>query len=262
MKKLYASLALVCVSAFVSAQCFVQVICQPTTCYGACDGSATAYGNGAPPFSYLWSPMGGNDSTATGLCPGTYTVTLTDNNGCTATATCTVTTPPQLQAIITNVVNPSCPTCCDGSMGASASGGTPAYAYTWTGPNGFSSGIGNITNLCPGSYTLCVTDMNGCTSCDTVSISFPTQVNQTGSSASQLIVTPIDNGQLSIYATFATAQPGEIVVTNVMGQDIVKHQFGVSTSVSKTIDLSNQPAGMYFVSVATSSGVKTVRIMR
>src|ERR1044071_571568 len=66
MKKLYTLMAACCLSVLAYSQCMVQVICQPTTCNGNCDGSATAYSNGVPPFNYLWLPGGQTTQTISG----------------------------------------------------------------------------------------------------------------------------------------------------------------------------------------------------
>lgn len=62
------------------------------TCFGYCDGSADANINAA---SYIWSPGGQTTQSINGLCPGTYTVTVTQN-GCSASESVTITQPPQL----------------------------------------------------------------------------------------------------------------------------------------------------------------------
>lgn len=72
-----------------------QPIVNPTstnvTCFGNCDGTANTNLTGA----YIWSPGGQTTQTITGLCPGTYTVTV-NQNGCIGTGSVTITQPPQL----------------------------------------------------------------------------------------------------------------------------------------------------------------------
>src|SRR5207253_1847787 len=64
------------------------------SCFSGNNGSATVNpGGGTAPYTYLWSPSGGNAITANNLTAGNYTVTVTDSHGCTITSTSTVTEP-------------------------------------------------------------------------------------------------------------------------------------------------------------------------
>jgi hypothetical protein len=118
--------------------------------------------------NYSWSPAGGNAATASGLSAGTYTITATDNNGCTATQTVTVNQPPLLVPAAQSV-----PALCNasptGSASVSASGGAGSYSYSWS--NGASGPA--ASNLLAGSYTVVVTDNNGCTAQTTVQVTQP-----------------------------------------------------------------------------------------
>jgi Leucine-rich repeat (LRR) protein len=72
------------------------------SCFGGTNGSATVTRSGGTGgYSQYWSPYGGTAATATGLTAGTYTVTVTDANGCTATQNFTITQP------VAEVVNPT-----------------------------------------------------------------------------------------------------------------------------------------------------------
>lgn len=262
MKKLCATFALIGLVSLASAQCFVQVQTQSVLCYGDCNGAATAYPvNMVSPVTYLWMPGGQTTQSISNQCAGTYTLQATDSTGCFASAIVTITQPTQLQVSISNIVNPSCPTCCDGSMDGMVNGGTPAYSFLWTGPNGYSSPWVSNSDFCAGTYTLCVTDQNGCVSCTSDSVSFTTEIEESNS-ATQLSVFSVGNGIFNLYTNFQSAQSGEIIVTNVMGQDVLALHFSSGASLSNPIDLSDQPAGMYFVSVITASGVSTVRLVK
>jgi gliding motility-associated-like protein len=151
-----------------------QLVVLPTginiTCFGACNGIAAANASGGTPnYTYSWAPVGGTGSTATGLCPGNYTVTVTDANGCTTTGNVTITQPNQLLANTTDV-DVNCFGSCTGSATSNPLGGTGPYTYNWLPGN---LNTQTITNLCPGSYTLTVTDANGCTANSTVTITQP-----------------------------------------------------------------------------------------
>ncbi len=136
-------------------------------CNGQCTGSATVNpSGGSPGYTYAWAPSGGNAATASNLCAGTYTCTITDANGCTATRSFTITQPPALTASALAVAA----TCGNnnGSITVTAGGGSPNYTYTWN-PN--VSATNTATNLAPGNYSIQVTDANGCTALVTATVS-------------------------------------------------------------------------------------------
>ncbi len=131
-------------------------------CNGDCNGNATVVASdGTPGYTYLWNDPAPAQTTvtATGLCDGFYTVTVTDNNGCTETANITLTEPTLLTVNVTGS-NISCGGACDGTVAANPGGGSPGYTYAWD--NG--AGTGSSANsLCANTYTVTVTDNNGCT---------------------------------------------------------------------------------------------------
>ncbi|MDV7394312.1 hypothetical protein RZS08_23220, partial [Arthrospira platensis SPKY1] len=96
------------------------------TCHDCDDGSATAFGSGAASYTYLWS-NGATGQTITGLAPGTYTVTITGNNGCTAIATAMVT--PFGCPAIASEINLIAPLCFGdlGTVTIDPAGGTAPY---------------------------------------------------------------------------------------------------------------------------------------
>lgn len=260
MKKLYTTLFVLCLASGLSAQCFMQLSCNAVTCFGGCDGTGMAYPVGmTAPISYQWMPGGMTTQTVTGLCAGTYTCIAMDSLGCTATAQCTVGSPAQLQAIITNVVPPSCPTCCDGSASGTASGGTSPYVYTWTpGPI-----VGpSYSGMCAGTYTLCVTDANGCTTCTYVVQQSPNGIITADRQMSMSVSPNPTEGNSTLSCSFAKAQSGEILVINLLGEVVQRKTFATTELLQSSIDLSNQPSGVYFVSVVTGEGTITQRILR
>jgi hypothetical protein len=136
------------------------------TCNGACDGTANStVTGGTAPYTYMWMPGGLTTANVTALCEGAYTLTVTDNNGCTANATVTITQPNVLTMVI-STNNVSCFGACDGVANSAPSGGTAPYTYAWT-PGG------QNTSLCPGTYTVTVTDANGCMAVDSAMITEP-----------------------------------------------------------------------------------------
>jgi len=127
-------------------------------CFGASTGTASVTAlNGNSPYTYLWSPSGGTNATATGLSAGTYTVTVSGTNGCSAAGKVTITQPTTINPSITSNVA----TCIDtnGSLSVSVSGGISPYTYLWN-PGGERTSV--IKGLSSGKYTVTIVDANGC----------------------------------------------------------------------------------------------------
>ncbi len=142
------------------------------SCSGLCNGTATANAlTGTGPFTYLWSDLSAQTTqTATGLCAGTYTVTVMDASNCTATATAFITTPASMIASITTIGNVTCAGACDGFATATVTGGSAPFAYLW---NPTSTAGASVNNMCAANYTVTVTDANGCTASTTANITQP-----------------------------------------------------------------------------------------
>lgn len=130
--------------------------------YGAASVNVIAGG----PATYIWS-TGATTSFVTSLNAGTYSVTATNSNGCTAIESFTVTAPSSIlegNATITGQISVAGAN--DGSATASGIGGTPGYTYLWS--NGATTQ--SISNLGPGTYTVTITDSNGCTTTASVTL--------------------------------------------------------------------------------------------
>jgi gliding motility-associated-like protein len=131
------------------------------SCNNVCDGTATStFSGGTAPYSFIWQPSLSTTFNAASLCDGTHTVTITDANGCSQTATTTVTEPSAL-VVSTDSTNTNCGQAL-GSAQVFVSGGTPNYTYSWS--NGGTSAF--ISGLTGGPYSIIVTDANGCTAND------------------------------------------------------------------------------------------------
>lgn len=147
------------------------------TCNGLTNGSATVGGTGGTGvYTYTWStnPVQYTQS-ATGLAPGTYTATVTDANNCTATSTITITEPTTL-TLASTAIPVTCNGACNGQTIVIPSGGTPVYGYQWL-PGGGTSP--SASGLCPGTYTIRVTDANGCVANETVVVTQPAPIATT-----------------------------------------------------------------------------------
>ncbi|MBK9176419.1 MAG: gliding motility-associated C-terminal domain-containing protein [Flavobacteriales bacterium] len=143
-----------------------NAIVTDVQCNGACDGSIVLSASGGiGAFTYTWDPVppnGQGNASATGLCPNTYSVTIADGVGCSASFSYTITEPTALAIAVDQVTDASCADASDGAIAVTVSGGTTPYGFNWSGPGGFQSVSEDINDLAPGSYILTVTDDNGC----------------------------------------------------------------------------------------------------
>ncbi|MBW8051926.1 MAG: T9SS type A sorting domain-containing protein [Cytophagales bacterium] len=138
------------------------------SCFSASDGTAAVtISSGAPPYTFAWSPLVSADSTADSLSAGVYMVIVTDSNGCAATDSITINQPDSLSVSFTTT-QALCGGVCDGQATVIVTGGTPTYATLWNDPVGPITPT--ITNLCAGTYSVTVSDSNGCTTSGSVII--------------------------------------------------------------------------------------------
>ncbi len=145
-------------------QLVVSAVETDDKCFGNSNGTASASASGGvSPYAYLWS-NGQAIANINGLAYGGYAVTATDANGCTASTATAIGQPARLNVVIDSVVGPTCTYNTNGYIVASGNGGTLPYNYNLALNN---SGVGtNSTgefyNLSEGSFTVTLTDSNGC----------------------------------------------------------------------------------------------------
>lgn len=232
------------------------------SCNGDCNGTATATpAGGTQPYTYQWDSAAANQitPTANGLCPGGYSVAITDANGCTSSGAVTITQPPVLMVTTTSQPT-SCQTCTDGSAFAYPSGGTPSYSYNWQ-PGGQTAA--NANNLSSGSYTVTVTDAEGCTVMDTVMVSSPTgiQVYSNGIGVNVYPNPIVDQANITISNG---PSDGVIYITvfDVTGKMIQSKQDNVTKDDVTQVSFANLPPGAYLMEIRMGDSKITVKVFR
>ena len=174
-----------------------------------------AVSGGTPGYSYLWCD-GSIGQQLIYCIPGACYVYVTDANGCTVIDSFIMNPPPPLTITLQSTAT-TCSGCSDGTASVNAFGGTPPYMYVW------SSGqtTQTITGLSDGIYSVCVTDANNCTICDSVSVADPLHVEHNEESNGVKIFpnpfTKICN--LEISPALLQFNP-EFIITDLMGNKI------------------------------------------
>ncbi|MCH2043147.1 MAG: gliding motility-associated C-terminal domain-containing protein [Saprospiraceae bacterium] len=219
-----------------SAVSLVTDSIQSPLCGGGIDGAAfVTASNGQSPYSYLWS-NGSIQEDLSNVIAGTYTVTVTDINACTATTAVIITEPTPLNVLTDSLFHAGC-NVNDGAIYTSVTGGIAPYTYIWSsGQN-----TDDLENLAAGTYDLTVLDFNLCTASTTFVVAQASPINVTLDSVVSALCG--DTTGTGIYLTgdtsssFASLAINEIYVNPSGGND------GANPDTEEYIELIG-PAGM------------------
>ncbi len=182
-----------------------EITVTPTPVNVLCNGASTgsinlAVGGGTPGYSYSWA-SGATTQNRNGLAAGNYNVTVTDSKGCTGTASPDITEESAI-SITPSITGTTCNGGSDGVINLGVSGGTAAYTYLWN--DGSSSQ--NRTGLPAGTYSVTVTDANGCTGAATgLSVTEPTAISASAGASAILC-----NGGTSTITVTASGGTGSL----------------------------------------------------
>ncbi|MFM7016448.1 MAG: beta strand repeat-containing protein, partial [Bacteroidota bacterium] len=204
------------------------------SCFGGTNGNAQVnVSSGTGPFIYSWLPSGGNSSSATNLAAGSYSVNVTDANGCTSSVSVVITQPSLLTIAIPSTTNVLCNGGNTGAATASSTNGTSGYTYLWN--NGATTST--INNLTAGTYTVTTTDANGCTATTTATIAQPTSLSVAIPSTTNVLCNGGATGAATALASNGTAN--------------YTYQWNTGATTST---ISNLTAGTYTVTTTDANG--------
>ena len=212
-----------------------------TNCTGINNSSIhIGVSGGTGPYVYVWSPAGSTGADTTNIASGTYDVTVTDHNGCSATISVVVNNISALS--ISNIVTqPSCNGLNNGTISVIVTGGTTPYTYSWLG--GISTGP-NVTFVVAGTYSVTVTDAHGCSISDSIVVNQPTPMYVSGIQKN-VSCHNYDDGEI-----WPTAYGGTLPYSYqwYLGQDTFAPQGPVTQNI---IQLSG---GYYYLIVTDANG--------
>ena len=200
-------------------------------CGTSTNGSATAaVSGGTGSYTYHWS-NGANTAVNSNIASGTYTLSVTDANSCSATFSAVVASGSSLSASVTSA-NATCYGSNNGTGHITLNNGTSPYAYSWS--NGATSV--SVNNLAPGSYSVTISDANHCTTQGSISVTQPNQIQVTTNSTSA-------NGSQA---------DGSATVANISGATAPYQYFWSTGSTAQTI--TDIATGTYGVTVTDANG--------
>lgn len=219
---------------------------SPISCNSGCDGQLTlAASCGFPPYSFLWS-NGQTTQTASGLCAGNHSVTVSDSSG-SSVLNYSMGEPASLSL---NFVQSPPTNGCNGSITVNPSGGTAPYSYNWT--TGDTTQV--INSLCSGFYQVTVTDGNGCAPVVNA-VYLPVGVDEATDAGLPFRIYPNPNNGKFYIENISIESPhnsGFIFINNFLGEPVFKSRIDNKKS---EIDLSFLPQGQYFFQVVTAKDI-------
>jgi hypothetical protein len=228
------------------------------SCYGVGIGSAAAtVSGGKPPYTYLWSPSGGTNATATGLAAGNYSITITDASSNVKTTTLTITQP---TALTTTMSSTPESVSGNGTATATPSGGTIPYTYAWS-TSPVQTTIA-ATGLSTGTYTVIVTDAFGCTFTNTVFVSSTVGVVSSDFQNSIKIYPNPNFGVFEISLNSPAATDYVIEINNILGQNVYSETLKeFAGKYTKSFNVASYGKGIYLVNIRSNENQVTRKIV-
>ncbi|MCD6066043.1 MAG: C-terminal target protein [Bacteroidetes bacterium] len=206
------------------------------SCFGGSNGAINLTPTGGTfPYTFNWLPSGPATEDRTGLVAGTYSVQITDLNGCVATVTASVTQPTMPVSGTTVVSNVSCFGGSNGAINLTPSGGSGSYTFNWL-PSGPTTE--DRTGLVAGTYSVQITDLNGCVATVTASVTQPT--------------TPVSGTTVVTNVSCFGGSNGAINLTPTGGSG--SYTFNWLPSGPTTEDRTGLVAGTYSVQITDING--------
>lgn len=219
-------------------------------CFGENSGAFSALvSGGTQPYVFLLNGLPISQPAKDELAPGSYVFEVFDNNACLSSQTFSILEPDSISITFTTMsVTPGIGN--DGKATASVSGGAPPYRYLWeTGDTTYF-----IENKMPGRYFLTVTDSLGCVKQAIVEIKLMTAVLEINADDGLKIIPNPTTGKASFEFEKSSLFIGNLEIYNAIGQQIRRIDFDKIVSGNISIDLTDLPAGVYWIKLDTESG--------
>ena len=229
-----------------------------TECNGTCSGSIEVIvSGGAEPYSYIWTEylnsgtntLESNNSSVTDLCSGNYSVSVFDANGCPAfDGDIEIIEPEpltieniQVSEYYNCIYNISCAEENDGSIDINVAGGTEPYTYNWDFINDQFDINGELINegssvseLSAGTYSVDITDANGCELTQEIILTAPTPLVIEDMSIETIATYCLENGEISLdvsggcgdpytFSLFPSLEDGTITGDCIEGESVIQN---------------------------------------
>lgn len=213
------------------------------SCFGDDDGEVVLSAEGGS-GSFQYSDDGnsfGQDNEFDDLLAGTYNFFVQDENGCVESVEATIGEPEAI--VVTGIVSEGSVTG-EGTIDVTVTGGSLPYTYEWIGPGVSGQDGQDLEGISTGSYTVDVTDDNGCTTQETFNIT--TDIRELGAGVTATVFPNPSQGEfvVDVHGGFQGAM--DFLILDAQGRTIQAGQWTATSGAFRTtLDLSGAEAGMY-----------------
>jgi len=208
---------------------------------------------GQAPYSFAWS-NGATTEDVSNLAAGTYKIVVTENLGCKDSLTITITEPSTILSSSTTVTNATCNAGSNGSIVLTVVGGTSPYTYVWSN----TATTKDLSSLVAGSYSVTITDANGCTTSNSATITQPAAITLTANTITNAAcygaTGSIDISSSADVASNSATDPGLLIsefMADPTGTD--NSNEWVELIATRTIDFSVTPFSVIFANNGTAT---------
>ncbi len=213
------------------------------SCFGDDDGEVELSAEGGT-GTFQYSDDGnsfGQDNGFDDLLAGTYTFFVQDENGCVETVEATIGEPEAI--VVTGIVSEGSVTG-EGTIDVTVTGGSLPYTYEWIGPGVSGQDGQDLEGISTGSYTVDVTDDNGCTTQETFNIT--TDIRELGAGVTATVFPNPSQGEFVVDVQGGFQGAMDFLILDAQGRTIQAGQWtAISGAFRTTLDLSGAEAGVY-----------------
>ena len=232
-------------------------------CAGDANGEIVVIAAGGTE-EYTYSIDGGNpqaEATFDGLGEGSYDVEVIDSNGCTATASASLTEPDAISVADVTTSEESAAGANDGSIDITVEGGTGSYDFDWTGDGGYSSDVEDPNDLAGGDYSVTITDENGCSITEDYSVA--TNIFELAAGVEFFVAPNPTNGTFYLNVSGLNGQAVAYRILDMSGRVIANNQLnGTQAELREEIDIAGAANGLYFLNLQVGESMSTIRVVK
>jgi len=235
----------------------VSSVTTEENCFNDCDGSITINASGATlPYSFDIGTGFQPGNIFTGLCQGTYGVTVLDGDGCTQIVSVPLSGPAEIigTGSSTDEISGN-----DGTINLTVTGGVGTLDFSWSGPVGFTSTTEDINGLTSGMYDVTITDDNGCTT----TVNNIEVFSQLGIATTELFRFTVypnpANGLFNVELNLQSDEQVELILTDVSGR--VVERYLISGETKFQFDISDKAAGTYYLKIVSRDFQSVVTVV-